>query len=301
MAREAFVLKNFGGEALSVIAQANAIIAEYQRQGFVLTLRQLYYQFVARGYIPNTVQSYKRLGSIVNDGRLSGRIDWEAIEDRTRGIERLSTWTGAHDIVSACAHQYRSDLWKDQPYYVEVWVEKEALAGVFEQVCNRLRVPYLACRGYASQSELYRAAKRFDAAHDDGRSTVVLHFGDHDPSGIDMTRDNRERLELLSRASVDVRRLALNMEQVEEYNPPPNPAKTTDSRASGYIREFGYESWELDALEPATLSALVESAVEDIIDRDAWERDAAEESQERAALDDAARFWSAKVLPALGR
>jgi hypothetical protein len=102
------------------------------------------------------------------------------------------------------------------------------------------------------------------------RKVVVLHFGDHDPSGLDMTRDIRDRLALFGAPRVDVRRLALNMNQVEEYEPPPNPAKETDSRFANYQAEHGDESWELDALEPSTLATLVRDEVNDLIDRDEW-------------------------------
>lgn len=299
--KEQFIAKRFNRSSVRLILIANEIIEEYAQQGFILTLRQLYYQFVARGFIENTIQSYKRLGSVINDGRLAGHIDWNAIEDRTRSLAQISTWASAEAIVQTCARQYASDLWKNQPYYIEVWVEKEALAGIFERVCNELRVPYLACRGYVSQSEAYTAAKRFDRARRCGKQCVVLHFGDHDPSGLDMTRDNRDRLDMLSIAYVDVQRLALNIDQVEEYNPPPNPAKFTDSRIENYVREFGRESWELDALDPNILSNLVRSAVESYIDQDIWDADEEEESRERAALRDAAREWQTKVLPALGR
>jgi hypothetical protein len=75
---------NFRSASLSVIELANSIIAEYQAQGYDLTLRQLYYQFVARGIIPNSDAEYKKLGSVINDGRLAGLIDWDSITDRTR-------------------------------------------------------------------------------------------------------------------------------------------------------------------------------------------------------------------------
>jgi hypothetical protein len=113
---------------------------------------------------------------------------------------------------------------------------------------------------------------------------VILHFGDHDPSGIDMTRDIGDRLRLFGAKRVDVRRLALNMDQVEQYDPPPNPAKETDSRFEGYRAEYGDESWELDALEPTTLAALVTAEVESIIDREQWDEDATRERTARREL-----------------
>ena len=133
---------NLRAEALDIVEQANIIIEEYQEQGFSLTLRQLFYQFVSRSFIENTVQSYKRLGTIISDGRLAGLIDWEAIEDRTRNLESLATWNDPEDLVSACADQFRNNLWGNQENVVEVWIEKEALAGVLEQACAQWRTPY---------------------------------------------------------------------------------------------------------------------------------------------------------------
>src|SRR5262249_10346260 len=157
-------------------------------QGYNLTLRQLFYQFVSRDLIPNNVRSYKRLGSIINDARLAGLIDWSAIEDRTRNLHELPCWRTPAGIIRSCAQQYRTDLWAKQENRVEVWIEKEALAGVFERVCDELRVPFFSCRGYTSQSEMWVAGHRLKRIIDAGQRPVILHFGDHDPSGMDMTR-----------------------------------------------------------------------------------------------------------------
>lgn len=270
------ILKN--QTQLAVVGHANDIIAEYQAQGFVLTLRQLYYQFVSRDLIPNNMREYKKLGGIINDARLAGLIDWSALEDRTRNLQQLSHWNSPTEIIDACAGQYRIDKWADQPVHVEVWIEKDALVGVIEGVCNELDVPYFSCRGYTSQSEMWSAGRRlrhFERA-------IILHLGDHDPSGIDMTRDIRTRLEMFSGDNVEVKRIALNDDQIQTYNPPPNPAKTTDSRAADYIARYGQESWELDALEPRTIAALIRDEIEAVRDDGEW---ALAESKEAAARD----------------
>jgi hypothetical protein len=156
--------------------------------------------------------------AIINDARLAGRIDWDAIEDRTRNIHRSPSWDDPSEIVTACAAQYREDLWGDQCWRPEVWIEKDALVGVIEPVCERYRVPFFACRGYTSQSEQYRAGKRFEGVQNKGQKPIVLHLGDHDPSGIDMTRDNTDRLKMFAGEDVEVRRLALNMDQVRRHD-----------------------------------------------------------------------------------
>lgn len=278
-----YVPKSFRPDTQTRINQANEIIAEYQAQGFKLTLRQLYYQFVSRDLIPNTVQSYKSLGDVVNDGRLAGLIDWDAIEDRTRNLRSSPHWSSPRSIVRACADQFAVDLWNTQENYVECWIEKDALVGVIEGICTELDVPYFACRGYTSQSEMWGAAQRLIEREKAGKRTFIVHLGDHDPSGIDMTRDIQDRLELFGSTAV-IHRIALNFDQIENYNPPPNPAKTTDSRYESYRALHGEESWELDALEPRTIVDLIRNEIEVHIDQDAWEEALARQQTGRDQL-----------------
>ena len=294
MARECYVERKFEPETLGIISQANKIIEEYQAQGFVLTLRQLYYQFVARDLLPNTQRAYGRLGAILNRARLAGLIDWDAIEDRTRNLRKLSSWSSPRDIIAACAAQFRYDKWEDQSRRVEVWIEKDALVGVVEGVCERNQVPYFACRGYTSQSEQWRAGKRFASYVAAGQGILLLHLGDHDPSGIDMTRDNRSRLEMFlgeAATELEVCRLALNMDQVQRYSPPPNPAKMTDSRVGGYLREYGGQSWELDALDPPVIAALIQAAIDGERDPRKWRAAQKREAAARKRLGQLAEAW----------
>ena len=291
--REQFIDRTFQAATLNTIALADTIIAEYQGQGFVLTLRQLYYQFVARGHLPNKQSEYKRLGSIINDARLAGLLDWSAIEDRTRNLATHAAWGGVADIIAAAAQSFRLNPWLNQDVAPEVWIEKEALTGVIEPVCDRWRVPYFACRGYTSQSEQYRAGDRFKDAFQHVRRPLVLHLGDHDPSGIDMTRDNADRLALFARHDVEVKRLALNFDQVQEHNPPPNPAKETDSRHAGYAARFGDESWELDALNPQVIDGLIDAALKEIVNDTAWNETMEREDAARATLAQACDRWDA--------
>jgi len=288
--RLCYVPKRFSQSSVETIRLAVEIIEEYEAQGYTLTLRQLYYQFVSRDLIPNSLRAYKRLGQIVNDGRLAGEISWYSIEDRTRNLSALSHWSSPADIIRSAAAGFRIDKWEGQRFRVEVWIEKEALAGVFQRVCEEEDVPFFSCRGYVSQSEMWSAAQRLAGYHEDGQIPLILHFGDHDPSGMDMTRDILDRLNLFE-GLPDVERLALNMDQVEEFNPPPNPAKITDSRFEGYLRKYGGESWELDALEPSVLSGLVRSRIIEARDRDLWEEKIEEEEGHLAVLGKASGRW----------
>ncbi len=327
-----YVRKDFGAAALEIIEKANEICRDYAAQGFDLTLRQLYYQFVSQDLIANSDQSYKRLGSIINDARLAGLLDWNFIVDRTRNLRDLAHWDDPSQIIDAVARQFRHDKWDDQPRRVEVWIEKDALVGVIEGVCVANDVPFFSCRGYTSQSEVWGAGQRLLSYVDKGQVPVIIHLGDHDPSGIDMTRDIRDRLRMFitqpwkedaaaafedacemgdyditdpdaARDFLDeweedhpipefvVERIALNMDQVRQYNPPPNPAKLTDARARGYIETHGSSSWELDALNPTTLAALIQAAIDRNRDLDLWDAAILAEEDERRVLTAASRRW----------
>jgi len=259
MPKYAYKNVNFRNESRKTIALVNEVIGEYQAQGYELTLRQVYYQLVARGYIANNERSYKNLGNLINDGRLAGLIDWYAIIDRTRNLSKNSHWESPESVIESAKYSYMLDRWKTQPNYVEVWVEKDALVGIVGQICDELDVPYFSCRGYTSQSEMWNASQRFIKQGRKANRTII-HLGDHDPSGIDMTRDIQDRLDLFG-ADAFVKRVALTMEQVELFNPPPNPTKLSDARASSYIESFGYECWELDALEPKVITDLIRNEV----------------------------------------
>ncbi len=280
--------KNFRPATLETIGSANTIIAQYAAQGFSLTLRQLYYQFVSHGLLPNTDRSYKQLGNVVSDARRAGLIDWNSIEDRTRFIRQNSNWTTPSSILRSVVSSYHRDLWASQDLRIEVWIEKDALVGVIDAVCRELDVPFFSCRGYVSDSEMWTAA--YNRMHD---RVIVLHLGDHDPSGIDMTRDIRERLQMFSGgADIDVRRIALTMAQIEELGPPPNPAKITDSRFESYAAEYGDESWELDALEPQYIANLITEHVRAERDDVAWNEAVAEQETERQKIQDVIDLWN---------
>lgn len=289
-----YVDRKFRSATLAIIEQANEIIAEYAGQGFDLTLRQLYYQFVSRDLIPNTQRSYNNLGSIINDARLAGLVDWDAIVDRTRNVQSLSHWDSPKEIVGAIGRSYHIDMWENQPARPEVWIEKDALAGVFEGVCDEFDVPYFSCRGYTSQSEMWAGAQRLQRWKKRGQRPIILHFGDHDPSGKDMTRDIIDRMELFM-GGVELDRLALNMDQIDQYSPPPNPAKSTDARYATYTEEYGDESWELDALEPAVLEELARAAIQGLMDSGTWAESIERQDAERGQLERVSDKWDSVV------
>jgi hypothetical protein len=280
---------------LEAIDRVNEICRDFRRQGFSITLRQLHYQFVSKGWHPNTDRAYHVLGDLVSNGRRAGLIDWYDVEDRTRYLRSLTHWDAPEDIIKAATSQYRVDLWDGQQTRVEVWVEKDALVDVVGRAGSNWDVPYISCRGYMSDSEMWSAAQRFDALLEgDADHLVLLHLGDHDPSGLDMTRDIRDRLYLFMRRStnLEVRRIALNMDQIRQYDPPPNPAKITDGRAPAYIAEHGESSWELDALQPQVIVDLIEGEIAGEVDMVQYEARRDEADRQREQLRHVAQRWA---------
>lgn len=286
--KQAFKAIQMQEGTLRRIAQANQIIDEYRADGYDLTLRQLYYQFVARDIIANSQQEYKKLGTVINNGRLAGMIDWDAIKDRTRAMDQNSHWHGPENIIYACSTSYARDTREGQETYLEAWVEKEALAGVVERACREIDIPWFACRGYVSQTAMYEAAMR--CKRQGSERVVILHLGDHDPSGMDMTRDNQDRMDMFGVECL-IERIALNMDQVAKYGPPPNPAKLTDSRCGEYIAKYGNESWELDALEPRVLSRLIQDHAETWTDEDKRQALIERQADEKALLKAVSDRW----------
>lgn len=287
MAFERFRKTAFRSEALARIGQMQEILTDYAGQR--LTARQLYYQFVARGLLENTERSYKNVTSLLTDARYAGMVDWDVIEDRGREPLQPSEWSSIDALVSAAVRQFRLPRWEGQPHYVELWVEKQALAGVLEPLARQYHATLMVNKGYSSSSAMKGAADRMREAIEAGREPVVLYLGDHDPSGEDMVRDIRDRLtEFLGDAlddSIAVNKLALTMAQIQQYNPPPNPAKMSDARARAYVAKYGRQSWELDALPPNVLQALVRNAFDTLIDKAALAKVIAEEKRQRARIE----------------
>jgi hypothetical protein len=295
MACETFIAKRFNAEHETIIERAVEMLEELHRDGYEVTLRSLYYYFIAEErWFPNTIQSYKRFGDIIGCARLAGRIDWDLINDNVRKVEELARWSSPEHIMESVVSAYREDLWDGQEVRVHVRIEKDAQIGVVRPVCERWRVPFLACRGNSSLSEMYRAGKKLEEESWAGLRSVILYLGDHDPSGIDMTRDNNVRLSLFSGSEVEVRRIALNRDQIDELHLPGNPAKLTDSRAGlrkdgsiipgSYIDLHGYESWEMDALRPRYIDDLIEREIGQFIDMDRWNERKAQEDHNHGIL-----------------
>lgn len=287
--KETFIEVNFHSKSLNQIAVCNDIIDQYQAQGFRLTLRQLYYQLVSRNLLSNTERDYKNLGKLVSQGRLAGEIDWEAIEDRLRSPQKTAEWKSPADILDAAISGYALPRWDSQQNYVELWCEKDALAGVLAPLTNLYHITLMVNRGYSSQSAMKESAERLASAYYDGKDVTLFYIGDLDPSGEDMVRDVEDRLNLLTKNLIEFKviKLAITPEQVAQFNPPPNPAKMSDSRAAKFVALHGDSSYEADALPPDALATTVREAVGLEIDWDAWDEVLAAEERDKRLLQQA--------------
>ena len=226
-----------------------------------MTVRQAYYQLVARQAIDNNRGQYQAISNLLVDMRKAGIVPWAWIEDRNRRPRHVAMWDDLPDFGRTVLASYRRDVWATQPGLIEVWLEKDALSGIFEDVIRPYGVTLNVGRGYDGWDSIHNAAERYEG----GESVTVLYFGDFDPSGEDMVRSLRERLGMLG-SYPTVIKCALTLEDVRRYNLPPDFTKATDSRQAGFVAKYGDISVELDALPIAVLRAQVLQEVEQRMD-----------------------------------
>ena len=262
------------------------ILEDYKEQGYKLTLRQLYYQLVSSDILENKVQNYAKLSRILTDARLCGFVDWSIIEDRIRIPQRPSQWDSINDLVSAALSQYRKDRHYSQENYVEIWVEKDALSGILLPITEKYHLNLMVNRGYSSITAMWNASQRFQEQLNHDKNCHIIYLGDHDPSGLDMIRDIKDRMSTFQIDNLTVNQIALTQSQIKQYNPPPNPAKENDPRAKWYIEKWGNVSWELDALKPQVLTILLESEIKKLINLELYNSIIQEENREKEQLEE---------------
>lgn len=260
--------------SLALLDKCTDILNQYAEDGYDLTLRQLYYQLVAADLIPNKQSEYDKLGRMIDNARNAGMVDWGMIKDRGRALYGLNSWDTPEEFLAEQAGKFHLDPWRYEKIRLQVWVEKDALSSVIKRACTPFRVDYFPCKGYMSASAVWSMGRL--TVESGIEKWVILHLGDHDPSGLDMSRDIQARLSLYSspieghdeydRPEVEVKRIALNMNQIEEHTPPPNPLKMTDTKSVKYRAVHGESSWELDALKPATIVDLIQGHIEEHIE-----------------------------------
>lgn len=273
-----------------VVKAVNEVIEQYTVR---LTVRQIYYRLVSPPYqlFPNRIQSYKGLDRILTSAREKGDINWRKIEDRARrtsggdrGYEDPESYVDA--LSNTLSERYYSRrMWDAQPQLVEVWVEKDALASLFEQALDGLRIVLFPTRGYSSLTGVMEAIE--DRFRYVGKPVKILHFTDHDPSGLNMTEDLDQRFGDYGASRLTIERVMLTIDQVRQYELAPNPTKRADSRTQGYVTEYGDECWELDAVDPAELQKLVTGFVHEEIDWDTWNKVVEKVEEEKKAIKNA--------------
>ena len=268
-----------------LIGQIVSIVDDYQSKGYNMTVRQVYYQLVSRNILPNSQASYAKTSKVLTMARMDELVEWNCIVDRVRIPVMPNQFESLASFVEAIKDSYRTYRWTDQDHYIEVMVEKEALAGILEPITRKYHVSLLVNKGYSSASAMHDTAQRILRQQVRAKKEChVLYMGDHDPSGIDMVRDIRRRL-IMFNAAPSVDRIALNYEQIEKYQPPPNPAKISDPRSGRYCAKYGTDSWELDALNPEILVDILEKNIRKYLDINKYNKMIQIEDKEKNALD----------------
>lgn len=277
-----------------VVARIVEVVTAYSKMGYRLTLRQLHYQFVSRNWTVNHDTAYKKLGKILDDCRYAGVVDWDAIVDRGRQISLDYSVRDTNHALENTIRHYKLDRMQEQETYLELWTEKDALSEIMERSSSKYHIPLAINKGYTSSSAVYTAYNRVTDRILSGQDVTILYFGDHDPSGLDMVRDIRERLNfMLDKGQhrgndlsemLTIKPIGLTMQQIKRFKLPPNPTKMTDARAAAYVKQFGKTCWEVDALNPETLTEIIESNVEAIIDIDQYNKVIAREKKDKSKL-----------------
>ena len=280
----------------TIVARIISTVDRYRAMGYRLTLRQLHYQFVSQNWIINHIMAYKKLGLILDDCRYAGVVDWNSIVDRGREPHLLwSTDCVKNGLQTFHDDHYRIDRQDEQDVHVEVWTEKDALSEIMERSTEKFHIRLCVNKGYTSSSAVYESYERFCEIIESGRKVVILYFGDHDPSGLDMVRDIRARLTNMfangdklgydvGRDEFEVLLIGLTMAQIKQYKCPTNPAKLTDTRAAQYIKLFGKNCWEVDALPPEALTKILETNIAKHIDWGIYQKQLKREEKDKTQL-----------------
>ena len=255
-------------ETAALVVRANEIIENFSEQGYRITLRQLYYQLVQSNYFANVQNNYKKLSEIMTKARWAGYTRLDALYDPGREPIVPPTWYSPEDFVETAADHYHTDRWYGSDQRVELWAEKDAVASVLRPVARQWQVAYQSARGYMGLGAMAQARTRvLEWTAVGATSVIILYCGDHDASGQDIPRVIQEQFTKLlheTDTAVDVDVIALTGEQIDLYNPPPQPAKASDSRTTAYMRRHGVSAvWELDALAPNVLSEVASDAIEE--------------------------------------
>jgi hypothetical protein len=257
------------------------VAIEVLRENNPMTVRQVYYQLVSRQVIENNRSQYQAVSDLLVEARQLREVPWEWIEDRLRRPRTVSMWTDLADFSETAVGAYRNDVWATQKNYLECWLEKDALSGIFEDELGPFGVTLNVGRGYDGWSSIKNAADRF--AERSPPPVAVLYFGDFDPSGEDMARSLEERIGFFD-VDFEITKCALTKDDIERFNLPPDRTKATDTRRDAFVAEHGDISVELDALPIEVLRGRIVSEVESRMDLEALAKIRQVEKKEREKL-----------------
>lgn len=266
-----------------ILQEAIPLIREYDT---ALTLRALHYLLVAKGMY-NDIVHYKKICATLAEARWDGTLDFDAFVDYDRTTIGSTMFeptyltekvTEAKNQIKAWATEYSKNKWENQPFYVEVFIEKKTLIGLFQDPCLSGGVALNACKGYPSITYLNDAKERFEAARDAGKEPVILYFGDYDCTGEDIPRSIVESLQKMG-CEIELKRVLLTKDQVVKWKLPPAPTKESDSRAATWD---GLGQVELDAVNPRTLQKMIAEAIEKYFDAKLYRQLKATEATERS-------------------
>ena len=252
-----------------------------------VTARQVYYQAVVAGVVDKTENGYRKVLTSLSTQRESGELPWHWIADNARIRRQMSTFRDLGEALEEMQESYRRDYWRSQPNRVEVWVESDALATALQRVVLPYGVPLFTCRGQSSKTFIREAA--VDAARI-GKPIHVIYVGDWDPTGLAIDRSLEERYERYSDdAELTLTRVAVTAEQIHEHGLPAGPAKSKDPNFKRFASECTAEGLavaavEAEALEPALLREVVEHAIVELVDVEAWKATRNYEAAERDQL-----------------
>ena len=283
---------------LRIVAEVKDLLEDYPSIES-WSLRQIYYRLVAKQLIPNTINEYKKLSKYLVWAREEGIIDETKLEDRGRKVMGYGDigYSSPEAFMEFRVNRFKDEWkyfsykqWKDQPEYIEVWVEKEALARLFEQIANKHNIYSCPTRGYPSYSYVKKAVERFTEID---KPITILYFGDFDPTGINIAENLIERfrkygrdvLEYIEPEDIRLERVALNSDQIRQYDLPPAPAKKTDTRDEKFVETTGSDDVvELDALEPDVLQKMISDSIAEHIDVRAWNETVDKTEKEKKRL-----------------
>ncbi|HEY4707048.1 MAG TPA: hypothetical protein VII64_06265 [Thermodesulfobacteriota bacterium] len=272
-------MRGIAQKTIALIVNAHELLeAEHP-----MTLRQLFYRLVSIRGLQNSRADYQKLSRVMTQAREAGDINHEWLVDRSKPEIVPSVWRDPAGYLEAVARSYRRDYWQDQPYYAELWLEKDSLTGSVEGLVGELGITLRAHRGYSSTTKKLEIARLFDSKK---KPIRIFYIGDHDPSGLDIERDLLDKISKYQRTDnyATIERLGILREDIALFNLPPLQIKDSDSRAPKFRLQHGAEVVEADALPPVELRARIREKVEALIDFTSWNHKLIAERAEFASI-----------------